>query len=439
MFHRVELLVDSHAWGDGEHLGRMQELQQRIIALCIENLKLEDGHHRLRINRMKGLRNAWRMFEACHQDKHSKPPVREMSQVASGKIALPHNLSVELKGINATRCIIVSDTKERMLRVFFPGAGDGFSYVRIGHKDSIGALQRITSEVAKGFDIVNSLTRLHADRRNHLDLLLYASDLPRVDQEPQRRLLLDYLLSSDALSTLQITRSYPRSAGSASGGDAPSRCECPIELPPFEPLLDSTLAGLKPNDITNKRIAEYEKLVKRETGYEKVDGLKKRLAILRSLRDFESTPRPRLQVFVSGVLKRTELFDVVEKILKRKNCEMVTGKHTESEIREAVVKRIEQADAFLGIWTDGQAFSPWLLWELGVAQAHRRPMQLLIDGTVPEDLWKRVVPEREHYHFNSVDFEAVCGRVIALLIEEAARKRDAHRRHEDGEWHSVHS
>ena len=70
------------------------------------------------------------------------------------------------------------------------------------------------------------------------------------------------------------------------------------------------------------------------------------------------------------------------------------------------------------------SFSPWLLWELGVAQAMDVPYCLFVHEDVPESPHLRINPEKHHIAFRDTNFaEKVTNRPPSFLDEVFAGRR----------------
>lgn len=70
---------------------------------------------------------------------------------------------------------------------------------------------------------------------------------------------------------------------------------------------------------------------------------------------------------------------------------------------------------------------PWLLWELGVAQASKVPVLLLVANSVEGEPEKNIIPETQHNRFRESEFtpefvEDHVGRFVELVNQhEIAR------------------
>lgn len=434
--HTVELIVDTQRTpgqqDETKEFERMKALERRIIALCIEDLKLQRSNPRLRVKQMKGLHNAWKKFTVPISDPQLPRPFRETSSVLNGVIRLPSEVKNLIAGRNPPRCIIVSDTKERLLRVFFLRDQDGFTYVRIAHFDSRGALAAITRELARAFDIVNSLTRIQRHgAQNDLELLLYSSQFPLHSDEMTRRAIIEDLLSDSALASLSLQVSYPNSVASAEPrGSAPKAGKEKIEFKEQRQVarINESFRNLSTAAVLKSRIEDYDHRVEKEPNFEKRDPLQKRLHKLRELLRSEGEQDSQFRIFVSYDFSRNDLFNHVAANLKRAKCKVITGKDPDDEgstaFRDVILSRIQSCDGFIGIWTkkeDGSS-SPWFLWELGAAQAHKQSFRLLIQEGFEFKAGQNINPEKQHHNFKDSEFNAKSRNAVDKLVEELSRK-----------------
>lgn len=421
--HTVELIIDTSAAGaPRDYEQEMKALERRILALCIEEFKFEFGAPRLRLKRMKGLKNAWDKFQQSRKVTSGLRPVIDSSVISSGYIRFPSKLRKEIEKKQLVSTLLVSDTKERLLRVFFLSEHDGFTYVRIAHHDSPGALESITGELVKAFDIVNSFTRIQSQgAQNEFELLLHSSEFPSPKDEPKRRAIISNLLSHSDLSSLDLRVCYPQSVGSSKPQGIPPQ---PGKTIPFKQQervarVDRNSLGLRTVEILKSRVREYERAIERKHS----DDSQERLDQLRDLLTIEGEPPPQLKTFISYDTTRDDLRRIVSQKLKSRDCTVVTGDladDLEGRFRDVIINRIRSCDGFLGIWTrrKNRRESPWFLWELAVAQAHKLPFRLLLqDGIDPEQLIK-INPEQYHYSFTESDFSKKSTRAIQQLLDQ---------------------
>lgn len=430
--HTVELIVDTRSAGRTERdIERMQALEHRILALCVEDLNFERTEPRLRVKRMKGLYSAYEKFQRSGNRAQKVRPFQDTSFISNRRIHLPSGVTELLPPQRPLRTLLVSDTKERLLRAFFPSEHDGFTYVRVAHHDSPGALAAITRELAKAFDIVNSLTRIQSQgSQNDLELLLYSRQLPSQADDLGRREIIEDLLSNTRLKHLNLLVSYPESVASAERlGTSPQPSKSRINFREQKQVARINERYMRQSTaiVLQSRVEEYERLVERQPSFVKGDRLQQRLKKLRELLRIEGESNPQPRIFVSYDFSRTDLANIVSQKLKRLRCKLVTGANPDETLgafRDVIIDRISTCDAFLGIWTkrDDGLESPWLLWELAVAQASKRQFRLLIQEGIDPEKYIKINPERHHRVFKDSMFQNESDIAIRRLLDDVAQE-----------------
>ena len=429
--HTVELVVDTQSAGETDNdIKRMAALERRILALCMEDFYFERNEPRLRVKHMAGLHNAFEKFQRSRTRGHGVRPVQDTSFISNCRILLPTSITEPFRSEQPMRTLLVSDTKERLLRAFFPSAKDGFTYVRVAHQDSPGALAAITREIAKAFDIVNSLTRIqNQGSQNHLELLLYSHEFRLPGDEQERREIIEELLASPALRFLNPQISYPESvASSKPQGKPPQSSGRTVHLAQRRMArINESLMTQSTAAVLQIRVDEYERLVAKQPSFVKRDPLQQRLNKLRDLIKIEGEPTPQPRIFVSYDFTRSDLSEIVFKKLKRMRCRCITGANPDEAkgaFRDVIMARISTCDGFLGIWTkreDGSE-SPWFIWELGVAQAFGLPFRLLIHEGIDAHKYLKINPERHHRTFKDSGFQQESTLTIKRLLDDLAQQ-----------------
>lgn len=424
--HEVELICDSSAGRAGsspdEEEARLAALRRRIAAVLIEELEEERGELRLGVRRMGGLLTAWQRFQEA-SDRAESRTIRAKTTIDGGELVLPSDIRSLAEEESDSRVLLVSDTRERILRVFFPHRDEHFTYVRISHLDSVGALAAITGELARDFDIMTSLTRVKTQGdENHLELLLYSQELSREQDEDARRDKIADLLSSAELRALNVRISYPRSVESAMvTGSPPSVRKRRRTVRKKRSGDGSALRNLSTTEILRQRITEYSVQEAGTPGYRESAMIKSRLSILSRLLAEEGGGEALPKVFLSFDFQREDLFREVEAICDDLGMRLISGRNpTEMRIfRQAIINRILAASCFLGVWTsrDG-SMSPWFLWEYGVAQGVGKPTQLLIHRGADARAGIRITPEQHHVKFDGPEFRDKAREVLTLLLQE---------------------
>ena len=442
--HEVELVVDTSAAypkfiSEEEDYQRAKALERRVATLCVSELALAHGKLRVKVRRMKGLYRAWEKFQEYVLDSQASvqnPRLHERSLMKGGDLLLPDQILKYLSAQKPLKPLIISDTKERLLRLFFVNREECMTYLRVRHIDSIGALEKITGALAKSFDIVTSLTRLRAQGdTSFLELMLASRHLSGSSQEDLRRKIVGNLLSGPEFDALDLRLSYPRRAASFLGSKSEKKPKMVIglEFPTMSnlPAVPDSLLNRSTAGAARAEMARLYELADQAKDYELSKDYRSRVSVLSSVLELEGDSAPPLVgIFVSFMFSRSELFEVAREPLRDAGCVAHTGQDPDEKnvFRQVIIDRVRNSQGFLGIWTpreDGQ-ISPWLLWELGVAQAFGLPYRLLIDTQINPDLWRPINPEQQQEVYQEVDFKEKATKAVALLLNEIGTRKRKH-------------
>jgi hypothetical protein len=129
-----------------------------------------------------------------------------------------------------------------------------------------------------------------------------------------------------------------------------------------------------------------------------------------------SAERARFPLFISYAFRDEDRFQRISRSAAHRKFEVVTGRDLGGEMdsRDGIKRLMEGCECFLGVWTeaggvemkDGSWWpSPWLLWELGVAESRNLPFKLLISDQVNEKVWQKLVPSQPHIIFSAANFD----------------------------------
>ncbi len=468
-FHYLELLVDASKHvsildGDSRTRSRnitaeLPDLKRAILAECLMDIALwPSGEPRLKIRRVKGLYQALEAFQQAQTSHARKPrygPSTDSVVVGdNGQITLPKEMVSTLYNIysrrnqppvardNGLSYLFVSDSKDRYLRTYFLGPSDPVLSVNIEHEDRIGALARITHSLQQqGFNILTSLSRLHVHgRRAQYELVLQPptqlgkredkirSELERILSTKELisgyKLAVSYQLnykSPIGFQTLHIDSdaSAPNSAARSTTEEAASRNDRRQPTGTVEEKLERVTSALA-------------QTVGNQVGATPADAL--RYALARKLLDEERTLQgrftPRRVLFISCTSDdETRLSKVVE-AAQDVGFEVVHGFRLGDArtVREGVISLIEQSTCFLGLWTEDGGIgvndrywpSPWLHWEVGVAEARGKRPRLLVSQKIHPSAWQKLYPEVPNTIFRPGEFSDRLGEVIEIIAAEHA-------------------
>lgn len=427
--HEVHLVCDASAvssvpeWRQEEvHIA---SLKRRIAAILINELADYHDQLLLSVDRMDGIYTAWQRYREAQVNGEWSG--WESSAIRDGKLPLPGEMFNRITTTGKARALLVSDTRERLLRVFFPSPDVHFTYVRISHLDSVGALASITGVLADEFDIVTSLTRVKDQgQENHFELLLFNETLPAEEDERRRRQRIETLLSISSLASLNLRVSYPTSVESAAGEGIPLTAKRRSRRKRKAPAVDQELANLSTAAILQRRLSEYTEDRIGLSQFEEAEKLSRRLKILNKLAVEEGGIHLGTTVFLSFEFARPDIFQGVEKICKDLGLAVISGQNPNEEkiFRQAIINRVLDADCFLGVWTGmGGRLTPWFLWEYGVAQAVGKPCELLLHREVDKEMSIRITPEQHHNVFSGVDFVDYAREALGRLRNVVRKRR----------------
>ena len=197
-----------------------------------------------------------------------------------------------------------------------------------------------------------------------------------------------------------------------------------IKMEQLQQLMDELLDE-ETSEIIKKRFSELNE-TQSHNAKNKITN-KRKMDWLRKLNSLEQSPQLNTKIFVSFDFNDDAYFNKFSQVACQNELDITTGKSPGEKptMREAIIDRINQCDCFMGIWTkrtNGE-FSPWLLWELGVAQALHKPFKLLMAPDIDPDTWQRINPEANQYTFHPLDFEQIANDAIASLLENMARHK----------------
>lgn len=431
-FHSVEIIADGK--GYLEEPARLDStslprLLRRLTVLCLRDLVIIGDRPQISIQRLGGLFAAWHRFYGL-QREGSVRPLAQRAHMTNGHLEIPQEIISEAlldRAVALTNelsptlaAITISDTDERLLRVFLPRPNDHYVYTRISHTDEVGALAAMTSRIATRFDILTSLTRVHAQgSRSHFEVLLKPKDASQHPSSETLQANLLEVLSDPSVAHLHLGVSFPTSAAVEGVTEqCPKPHGSPTAARPGEhELARARTRTAKTSELLQDELQELSNLLKR--GPEAGNKAELRMvAVLKNLLAAEGVQSARPTIFVSYEFARQDLYDVLDKVAIDMNVELRNGKEPSERpvFRDAIKDRIKRSDKYLGIWT-GKAsrINPWLLWEYGVAEAFGLASQLLISSALDKSVWSRIKPEAHHVVFTDVEFRNACRRALESL------------------------
>jgi hypothetical protein len=454
--YTIQLIFDAHRYQtphyDGTaHLRRekelsdLRDLRRYIIAKMLPDLHLSpSGEPIVQATRMSALFNARLALDQCELDFQAQriqfKPVRERLRIErhpeTGDLVV--NLSSKLLdallpmlGCDVARCtyLLVSDTKERFLRGHFTSSPRQIIAPTISHSERTGALAAITRALrAGGFNILTMLTRLDdQDRTAEAEFVLSVEDT-----EMPEALLESCLGTPELVGDFNVRIDYPKdynrrpvfrainvSQGSQASGAANSL---------------SVLDQLK------EHVERYELSLERP-GSSPDDEARLRIATAYHSEEARGLRAKDLQWLFLSCAYRGQYINETKRVAEEYGFRILTGEELDSETkRDGVISKIRAATLFLGVWTREGGFeleermngvsrfywpSPWMIWELGAAQAYGLPIRLVISNELHPESWNRINGDPVHFMFDGSNFLHVVRRALESLKKAAHVRREA--------------
>jgi hypothetical protein len=262
-----------------------------------------------------------------------------------------------------------------------------------------------------------------------MDLLLTSREFSGNENERKRREIIGNLLSTRDFAALDLKISYPKRASDAFVAG---------ERPKFTPnltfgagsqpqLVEPKFFKMSTSSVAHEEFKRLSELAGREPDFDERRRLVTKIMALGTIIEVEGELVPTHDIFISFIFNRPELSEIVRNFLYEQKCRPVTGQEPNEEtvFRKVIINRIRNAQGFIGIWTnrDDGDFSPWLLWELGVAQAFNLPFRLLISDKVDKKLWHPINPEQQHVVFRELEFKEKAHLATSSLVGDIKRIR----------------
>jgi hypothetical protein len=315
------------------------------------------------------------------------------------------------------RYLIVSDTQDRFLRAYFTPSSEQLVTATVRHQEREGALAEITRAlVHHKINILTMLSRLTKQGELAETEFVLSTKHPKdLSLEAQQQLLRRALSTRDLIGTYGIQLSLGHRYGHS--------------REPFQ-----TLDTIEHHENTHDRTEPLPVLQQLETLAKNYsdrmlsrrpteDDFRRRRIAMKYLDEERQLRREQKnrQLFISSTFTGTYL-DTVQKLAELTGFYIITGERLPgtSTKAEGIVRKIEQCTHFLGVWTqegglqvvaEGKGHrklfwpSPWMIWELGVAQALGKRWKLSVHRDIVPDAWNRINADPAHVHFDGGDFE----------------------------------
>ena len=450
-FQRVEFLVDAEQfYRRFERLKSVNknpdpyilfELERWLKSLLINDLCFDGQRARLKVRPMEAFRRALRAYRKMMMNDENDRPVKDYGVVERGSLRLPETV---INRIGSNPCIMLnSDTKDRMLRASLIEKPNNCTFLRVVHRDIPGSSARICSSLSDHFQIVTSLSRIKSQGgASDFEFMLYSPRHNTLEDEFERRRIIESLLSTQDLSNLNIQVSYPDEIGSI--GPEPRIPVPDIEAKyPQSPLsevcpIEKNLMTRSANNILKERISFFYTQATTTDGFE--NPLNSRLAYqaCRELLCLQGDQEiEHCRIFASYPSAFENLFKILEEYLRDQGFEIVTGKEIDGRAayRNIIIDRIKTCHGFVGIWkyeekTGPISFSQWLSWELGIAQTCGMPFRILPHETMTTGDFmphRTILPDINMPPFHDSAFREYITQNLSTLKADAQAFEWSHR------------
>jgi len=271
-----------------------------------------------------------------------------------------------------------------------------------------------------------------------VELLLYSSDMKDPTQEIRRRQVIETILSHHEFSKFNIRVSYPSSLRGVDPKSHKSKSH-PNSLIDVQKTRnicpeESHLFKRKAINILKERIDYFQHLMdsdEAESSDQFSTPISSRFAAEACLELLSRQGEQELshsRVFVSFPFTFNSLFEVVEAALKKSGMIVVTGKEPSDNtaFRDIIVDRICSCYGFIGIWKYEERlgpvkFSPWLSWELGIAQSCKMPVRIFPHEEMTHDEFfphRAILPEFHMPPFTDLDFSSYVNKMIGDFTQD---------------------
>ncbi|MFI5385768.1 MAG: hypothetical protein ACHQ50_06570, partial [Fimbriimonadales bacterium] len=328
----------------------------------------------------------------------------------------------------------ISDTKDRLLRILFFKSSDPVLYASLEHHDRTGAMADVCGALrAAGFSVLTSLHRPAETRsRTRLELVVRAEHLAGSASDAIKEVFEGAIAASSASLDLDIHVSYPDGYA-----DKPeSRAIVPVSGPSMSgSVADSEAKAESAQDsdswirsLYDDVLGKHRSLIKKinESMLTREEDRHWNLVntLLAQFAKATRASSPKT-VFISCQYSSGRL-NKAREVAERLGFKVVSGERTERYPSQtsAIIAKVRSCTHFLGIWSVDRSFStdkecwpsPWLLWELGVAETAGLDFRLLIDHTITQQAWRRIHGSPQQVLFSDVDFETQLAFVLEVLM-----------------------
>ena len=447
-FQRIEFLVDAKKYYNRfsdlkcdrkvKDYHVLSQLEIWLKSLMVEVLDFDDSRMRLKVRPMETFRRTWRAYNLFNREAEYPEPILDYVDIQNGWVELPQKILSDF-GDQPCNLMLNSDTKDRLLKGLLFKSYDLVTYLRVTFFHIPGASAEICAALAEYFHFVTSLTRIQEQGRVcSVELMLYSSDLKNPTQETQRRQVIETVLSRHGFKKFNIQVSYPsnlrgvdpRSHKPKSHPESLTNIQKTLNICPEE----SHLFKKSAINILRERIDNFQLLMvsdESKTSDQFATPITSRFAAEACLELLSRQGEQELshsRVFVSFPFTFKNLFEEVKVALEKKGMVVITGEEPSGKtaFREIIVDRICSCYGFIGIWKYEERlgpvkFSPWMSWELGIAQSCKMPVRIFPHEEMTHDQFfphRAILPEFHMPPFTELDFSSYVNRMIVDFIDD---------------------
>lgn len=361
---------------------------------------------------------------------------RSKDRKFTSEFEIPSNIASQVRqrlgiaGDAPLAYLLLSDTEDRTLRIFFPKPQVVSKTVHVGfhHNDLPGALSAIMSLVARAdFNILTSLLRKKTSATNIWEAVLEyrgTRAIPTFDAVDRIRAVIDWVTNVllSAVEGAEIEQ-LKRFEIAVSSPDYP-KISTPYQIV-FEDVLRSRKAKadgvLEDRKTTMELLNDRTQALKAQKEHQLKEFRRRLISVV------QENERPIPRVFLSFPRIAAEHGDVLESVLVRDD-EFVVDKYQAPRgevIVSEVLKKIEACDFFIGIWHHDEggnphSLSPWMPFEYGIALAYRRECVVVHSNRLHKEVWNRIQPDIAQAGYSDVKFVS---DTVPLILDILRQKR----------------
>ncbi len=319
--------------------------------------------------------------------------------------------------------VLLSETDERVLRVFFPRLQLVDTIVHLGfyHRDLPGALATITHLLAEQhFNIITSLVRKTSKNHGVWETLLEYRGDERIPRDSARECCewVARLLCTQADRSRRNLSHFEFSVGLPLYPSKDATISIPITASTI--FDEPSLMSRDRTQVLTQRINEARNALSGDSDAAK---------LLMTVKEAVEAALPT--IFLSFPHSAKAHADLVAERLGKSFKILKYEPHGGESISEKVLDLIARADYYIGIWHHDEAapmgngqygITPWIPFEYGIATALGKPKVIIHSERLHELIWKRIdasiaTPEYSDLNFKSDTLERIAEYCNANFVK----------------------